>query len=211
MEGEGVMDTRLYEANDMVKVGCHDCAGCFECCRDMGQSVLLDPYDVYRLTNGLQKSFEELMEEHIELHSEAGLILPNLRMRQTDLACSFLDGNGRCSIHALRPGICRLFPLGRNYTPEHMSYFLLEDACPAKNKTKMKISKWIDEPRQKDYHAFLLKWHNLTKKVRATVQSCVETGDAKRITMDFLRNYYLTPYEGDFFEEFEKRVDRSER
>ena len=210
MEGEGMMDTRLYEANDMVKVGCHDCAGCFECCRDMGQSVLLDPYDVYRLTNGLQKSFEELMEEHIELHSEAGLILPNLRMRQTDLACSFLDGNGRCSIHALRPGICRLFPLGRNYTPEHMSYFLLEDACQAKNKTKMKISKWIDEPRQKEYHTFLLNWHNLTKEVRARVQSCIGAGDAKRITMDFLQTFYLTPYEGDFFEEFEKRVDRSE-
>ena len=56
-------NTRLFDGNDMVKVGCHDCVGCSDCCKDMGTSVILDPYDVYRLMRGLGKNFEQLMNE----------------------------------------------------------------------------------------------------------------------------------------------------
>ena len=73
-----VSDTKLYEINDMVKVGCHDCAGCSLCCQNMGDSIILDPYDVFRLTNNLNLSFEQLLSGYVELHVEDGLILPNL-------------------------------------------------------------------------------------------------------------------------------------
>ena len=39
-------------------------------------------------------------------------------------ACYFLNEEGRCSIHSFRPGICRLFPLGRFYEEEGFRYFL---------------------------------------------------------------------------------------
>ena len=32
-------------------------------------------------------------------------------MAEDSESCTFLDENGRCSIHPFRPGICRLFPL----------------------------------------------------------------------------------------------------
>ena len=112
---------RLYGNNDMVKVGCHDCAGCFSCCTDMGESIWLDPYDVYHMTIGLGKNFEELLAKEVEQHVEDGLILPNIRMvdashaknagEEIELRCSFINEAGRCSIHAYRPGFCRLFPL----------------------------------------------------------------------------------------------------
>lgn len=46
-----ISDGRRYGANDMVKADCGDCKGCFDCCKGMGESIVLDPYDVYRLTN----------------------------------------------------------------------------------------------------------------------------------------------------------------
>ena len=46
---EEISDGKLYDSNDMVKADCHDCEGCCDCCQGMGDSVLLDPYDVYRL------------------------------------------------------------------------------------------------------------------------------------------------------------------
>ncbi len=204
---QDISDGRLYEWNDMVKVGCHDCTGCSACCRDMGQSILLDPYDAFRLSSNLGKSFEELLQGPVELHAEEGLILPNLRM-VADGACSFLDSNGRCSIHAFRPGICRLFPLGRNYTPDHLDYFLLLDACPAKNKTKMKVGKWLDCDNLKVYQRFLLDWHNLTKQVRAQVTGCLNDPEmSRKITMAFLQLFYIKPYsKADFYTEFYERV-----
>ena len=58
---EEISDGRLYEANDMVKADCQGCSGCCECCRGMGDSVILDPYDVWQLSRGLKKSPEELL------------------------------------------------------------------------------------------------------------------------------------------------------
>lgn len=139
-----VSDGKLYNWNDLVKVGCHDCSGCSACCRDMGQSVLLDPMDVFRLERNLGQSFEQLLAGPAELHVEDGLILPNLKMAGEEPRCFFLNEQGRCAIHAFRPGICRLFPLGRDYEEGRLRYFLLTDACPAKNKSKVKVRKWLD-------------------------------------------------------------------
>ena len=59
-----ISDGKLYDANDMVKVGCDDCKGCSSCCRGMGESILLDPMDIYRLPsiwNVLLSSFWRLV------------------------------------------------------------------------------------------------------------------------------------------------------
>lgn len=205
-----ISDGKLYGLNDMVKVGCHDCAGCSSCCHDMGESILLDPYDIFRLTKNLNQTLEQLLAGPVELHVEDGLILPNLKMRgDTDPACSFLNEQGRCSIHAFRPGLCRLFPLGRNYEEGKLNYFLLLHECPVKNKSKMKVSKWLDTERIKEYQNFLITWHNLTKNLR--VQLAEQISDniyAKQVNMVFLQIFYRKPFEGeDFYVEFQARLE----
>ncbi len=219
------MDTnerKLYGSNDMVKVGCHDCMGCSSCCRDMGQSIWLDPYDVYYLTRGTNKSFEQLLEKEVEFHVEDGLILPNICMlsvgadntklptKGLEPQCSFLNEEGRCSIHGFRPGFCRLFPLGRNYDGDKLTYFLLEGACDVPNKTKMKVDKWLNIPRIRDYEGFLVKWHNLTKGLRAFYVDAPENESImKAVNIQFLQIFYLTPYdEQDFYLQFEKRMQK---
>ena len=99
----------------MVKADCGGCNGCSRCCHGMGNSIILDPYDVYRMTTGMGKSMQELLAASVELNVVDGVILPNLKMQGAEEACAYLDGGGRCSIHPYRPGICRLFPLGRYY------------------------------------------------------------------------------------------------
>ena len=58
-----ISDGKLYGANDLVKADCGDCKGCSDCCHGMGESIVLDPYDVYRLTKGLNLSFEMLLTD----------------------------------------------------------------------------------------------------------------------------------------------------
>ena len=217
-----ISDGKLYGNNDMAKISCHDCAGCSSCCRDMGDSIRLDPYDVFQLTHHLGKNFEQLLTKEAELHVEDGLILPNLRMARImsgkmaqktseeidETACTFLNAEGRCSIHDFRPGLCRLFPLGRDYEEGKLSYFVLKDGCPAPNKSKVKINKWLGVPRLKDYEKFLVEWHTFTKALRGYFKEHGEDDTAnKAINMKFLQLFYLTVYEDtDFYVEFYQRL-----
>ena len=219
-----ISDGKLYSNQDMARLSCQDCKGCSSCCQDMGDSIWLDAYDAYQLTTNLGVGFEQLLAEKVELHVEDGLILPNLRMvtREDGVqaqkaatldvlpACGFLNDEGRCSIHPFRPGYCRLFPLGRDYDNGKLSYFVLKDACPAPNKSKVKINKWLGVPRIKDYEKFLVTWHGLTKDLRELLVAQQENeAVAKAVNLQFLQIFYLTSYEGaDFYEEFATRMEK---
>lgn len=199
-----ISDGKRYCANDMVKLGCNDCRGCHSCCEGMEDTIVLDPYDIYRLTRSLDLDFQTLMQERIALHVEEGLILPHLAMSELTGACSFLNEEGRCSIHAHRPGICRLFPLGRIYENGGFSYFLQVNECVRESRTKEKVKNWIDTPRLREYEAFILKWHNYIKEMQSFLK---DKADAKDWNMLHLQMFYILPYESeDFYLEFEERL-----
>ena len=202
------MDTKLFDLNDMVRAGCNDCKGCSDCCRGMGQSILLDPYDIWQRETPLGETFAGLMQEKIELHMEERLILPNLKMQGEAECCGFLNQEGRCGIHAFRPGLCRLFPLGRNYEGQKLQYFLLEDVCP-KDRTKVKVKKWLDIPDSRSYTDFLVKWHDLRKNLQKEIAEKEESEPdmIKNRNMELLHIFYEKQYmPEDFFGQFEERL-----
>lgn len=205
---EEISDGRLYKSNDMVKADCHGCKGCHKCCTGMGSSVILDPYDVYRLQWGLKKSLSELLAEaFVELNVVDGVILPNLRMAGREERCAFLDKEGRCSIHEIRPGICRLFPLGRYYENGDFQYFLQVNECTASNRSKVKVSKWIDTPEQGRNHEFLCQWHALLNSLEEAVAGEEDSGRSKQLNLLMLQTFFMRPYETekDFYGQFEVR------
>lgn len=197
----------LYSSNDMAKLGCSECGGCSSCCRGMGQSIILDPYDLFLLHTATGQTFAQLMQEKIELHVEDGLILPSLKMQEESDACGFLDKNGRCSIHTYRPGLCRLFPLGRKYGGNGLKYFLLEDACQIKNRTKIKIRKWLGIESLTKYEDFLVAWHNLRIEVQRQIAERQSDDFAQKINVKLLETFYQKPYDvaHDFYSQFEER------
>ena len=202
---EEISDGRLYTAKDMVRADCHGCEGCSACCHGMGESIILDPYDVYRLEKMEGFSFAESIGRTIELNVVDGVILPNLMMSGEKESCGFLDQEGRCSIHPYRPGICRLFPLGRFYEEGSFRYFLQKDECP-KARTKIKLSKWLDTPELSRYEEFVLHWHYLVKDLEEKV-SGGDVEESKKWNMSLLKLFYLSPYDSsqDFFAQYENR------
>ena len=166
----------------------------------------LDPYDFYRLAKKLGKNFEELLADHLELNVVDGLVLPNLKLAGSDEACTFLNGEGRCSIHDARPGICRLFPLGRVYDNHDFKYFLQVNECYKKNRTKVKISKWIDTPDYEKYREFVIDWHYFLNDMEKKVASMGETA-TKQYVMIVLNMFYVKPYdlERSFYEQYYSR------
>lgn len=207
---EEISDGKLYTANDMVKADCGDCAGCSACCHGMGESIVLDPLDIYRLNTGLEMSFEALMLQYIELNVVDGVVLPNLKMSGAKEACGFLNEKGRCSIHPYRPGICRLFPLGRYYEDGGFQYFLQVHECKKDNRTKVKVKKWIDTPDVKKYEQFVSDWHNFLRKLQERAAESEEK-TAKQISMFLLTQFYSKPYDRsrDFYPQYEERMGQA--
>ena len=204
---EEISDGRLYGGNDMVKADCHGCKGCHKCCTGMGNSVLLDPYDIYRLRQGLGKTLAQLLaEETVELSVTDGVILPNMKMAGEEERCAFLDGEGRCGIHAYRPGICRLFPLGRFYEDGDFRYFLQIHECPREPKAKIKVKRWLGIPELKRYEQFICDWHFYLKELRKKVEEAPEL--IREISLELLKRFYTEPYDlqGDFYGEFYQRL-----
>jgi len=230
-----ISDGRLYGSNDMVKADCHGCRGCHSCCTGMGNSVLLDPYDVYRLQQGVGMGLSGLFAGGmVELNVVDGVTLPNLKMAGEEERCVFLDREGWCSIHASRPGLCRLFPLGRYYENGDFRYFLQVGECGEKNRSKIKVCKWIDTPDEKRNHDFICEWHTLLKWMEEEItmggagteagagrcageaekagmekrEVDVETG--KRLNLLMLKLFFLEPYdvERDFYDQFAQRMAR---
>lgn len=201
---------KLYKAGDLVKADCGGCQGCSACCQGMGDSIKLDPLDVYRLETNLGLTFEELMNSHMELHITEGSILPNLRMQGTKERCTFLNEEGRCVVHGFRPGLCRLFPLGRYYEEGGFSYYLQSQECPKKNKTKIKVGKWLDMPDLKKYEEFAAAWHFLLKDIRNLLEENQDEQLTKELNMYVLNLFYTKPYDSgvDFFAQFEERLEQ---
>lgn len=197
----------LYGSNDMVKLGCGDCKGCSECCRGMGQSIVLDPYDLFQLQSATGQNFVQLMQEKTDLQVQDGLILPSLKMQDATDSCGFLNRDGRCSIHAHRPGLCRLFPLGRSYDEKGLRYFLLEEACMAQNRTKVKIKKWLGVDMLSQYESFLIVWHDLRRDIQERIVKRKSDAYTQGINVKMLELFYQKPYhmEKDFYEQFEER------
>ena len=174
----------------------------------MGNSIILDPYDVYRLTTGLGKTMEELLQTAVELNVVDGVILPNLKMIGEGECCSFLDREGRCSIHPFRPGICRLFPLGRYYENGSFQYFLQTGEC-TENHTKVKVSKWIDTPDMKRNQEFVTTWHYLMNEMEELIAANEDDTFRKNLNLFLLNTFYLSPYEtGDFYMQFASRLEK---
>lgn len=203
------METKFIHLNDLVRADCHDCQGCSACCREMGDSILLDPYDAYQFQRK-EKPLPVLLENgSIALTVWEGMILPHLQMKETTHACSFLSTDGRCSIHDHRPGICRLFPLGRNFSDGKMNYFLLENACQNKSRSKIKVSKWLGIEPAGAYHKFVLEWHDFRREM-VNILAEGEEAQTKQLNLYLLQTFFLAPYDttGDFFAQFAQRTAR---
>lgn len=205
-----ISDGGLYGSEDLVEVSCNGCKGRASCCHGMGKSIVLDPYDIYRLTTNLKLSFEGLLADKLELSLVDGIILPNLRMIGAKEQCAFLNIEGKCSIHGHRPGICRIFPLGRVYDNHRFQYFLQINECVNTSRTKVKVSNWIDTKDLKENEKFLIDWHYFLNDAEEAVKKAADEVTVKNINLCILNLFYLRPYDAEkgFYQQFQERLEK---
>lgn len=193
-----------------MPVGCADCEGCSECCRSTADTIILDPQDMYLLSKGTGKVFTDMIEREIEIRLVDGLILPNLMEEHEgeEEHCLFLTDRGRCSIHAFRPGLCRLYPMGRYYTEGGFRYILQKNECTGRVKTDVRLSDWLgieDLPR---YEAYIQDWHDFRKRVEKVVPILTEKS-RDSVQRYILQVFFVHPYRTrqDFYPQYEARME----
>ena len=213
---EDISDGRRYSKNDMVKLDTCDCAGCYKCCTNVGNTIVLDSFDMFLLEKATNKDFKSLLETgYIELNMIDGLILPNIKMNSNN-QCSFLDDNGRCTVHSNRPGICRLFPLGRIYNEQGFDYFLQKDECIKELRAKIKIKKWLGINNLDEYEQYVLRWHNFIKwvgNIMIKLRDSNQGDEINNLAMLVLNTFFVEKISGDekgFYAEINNKITQIE-
>lgn len=91
----------------------YTCHACSRCCHD--KIIRLNPYEVARLAHNRGIGTSEFLTHYTDA---AGTALK----RVEEGACVFLTANG-CGVHADRPLVCRIYPLGRHVTAQGEEWF----------------------------------------------------------------------------------------
>ncbi|WGX74640.1 YkgJ family cysteine cluster protein [Paraclostridium bifermentans] len=205
---EEISDGKLYDIEDIVKADTCGCDGCNDCCCDVGELVVLTPFDVYEIVTYLGVEFDELIGENIELRQNNKILLPYLKMNDDNKNCSFLNKEGRCNIHSKRPNICRLFPLGRVYKDDNFKYFLQVGNCPKEDLKDIKVSQWVGIDNYDENKKFILEWYKFIKALTFRLKFVRDEKEIEEINQTLLDNCYRVEIEEgkDFYSTFMKNL-----
>ena len=91
----------------------YTCHACSRCCHD--KIIHLNPYEVARLAQNRGIGTTEFLTQYTDA---AGTALKRVEVG----ACIFLTESG-CGVHADRPLVCRIYPLGRHVTAQDGEWF----------------------------------------------------------------------------------------
>ena len=129
-----------------------------------------------------------------------------------DEHCIFLNQEGRCGIHKIRPGFCRLFPLGRLYEDRSFKYILQTKECVKTDRQKIKVRKWLDIPELDQYEKFVNDWHYFLKEISAKLAENTDDAAARTCSLTLLKIFFLTPWDTaqDFYAQWEARMAQAE-
>ena len=189
-----------YEKFHCIADQCKD-----NCCYGWEIDIDEGTMDYYRSLGG------ELGKE-ITSHIREGE--ENTMIMREDGYCPFLNEKGRCNIHAIRPGICRLFPLGRCYDGEGgFQYFLQIYECKKEPKSKVKIKNWLGVEEIGRYENFVAQWHYFQKDARKVLEGISQEALVKKLHLYLLTLFYQKPYDGkrDFYSQFEQRLQEAKQ
>ena len=150
------------------------------------------------------------MNKQLELTLVDGVALPSLKMSEEG-RCFFLNKEGRCDVHSARPGICRLFPLGRIYEENGFSYFLQIHECTKGEHTPVRVSEWLDTPNMKKYEKYIGEWHSFLLAWQRQVHETTDENVKRQTVMYLLMQFFFKSYQAteDFYPQFYARLEEA--
>lgn len=171
-----VVEPREYSGEDRFRFRCYPGIGCFtRCCS--GIRINLTPYDIWRLKNRLNLSYEEFLTRYTEPASIDRTPLPIVVIKlqeDDDKSCPFLTPEG-CTVYDDRPSTCRYYPIGRAHMKklDHTGlreFFIKinEDHCMGHTEEKeWTIDEWRQDQGSDLYDEITRDWLEVVIKAKS--------------------------------------------
>lgn len=94
-----------------------------------------------------------------------------------------------------------------------LKYIIQIHECAKKNRSKIKVKKWIDTPDLRQYRKFVWDWHQFLLDVQEVFYQTEDADLIKNLNMYVLSRFYTKSYEEnrDFYEQFYERLEESKK
>ncbi len=154
------MDERLLKAVENMEhnaLGIDDefefkCLVCGKCCKNRSD-IILTTRDLYNIASLLSRTPEYIVERYCDVYIGQDSRIPIVRLKPVgdEQVCSLLR-NKKCIVHAAKPTVCALYPLGRGVMIDENvdgteklepKYFLQPDTCGTKEQTHT-VRSWLN-------------------------------------------------------------------
>jgi Fe-S-cluster containining protein len=161
------------------------CSRCGECCRHVEYSVMLEPFDIFRIAGYLKRNGyamldpEDVIMEYADVKALGSVEYPVFLLKTAGARkeCVFLR-DGCCSIHEAKPRACRLYPLGAwpNDDMNGFDYFIASQRSQHFHDPSIRAGDWMDENFSAEERAIVLADAQSTAEIAPLLQRLKKVG-----------------------------------
>ena len=201
------------------------CLQCGRCCKNR-EDILLNPYDLYRISKELNRQPREIIKQYCEVYIGETSRFPCVLLKQKgkEKVCPFLKKT-RCIVHKNKPTVCALFPLGKGVSysssgededsdiPEGEIIYFLQDVACGKRDEQHTISEWLEAFNLQESEEWFLEWSKQLNTMSFHLQKIEKYAPEK--VMQLLYNKVFADiylgYSGseDFMIQFRKKAEHT--
>jgi len=196
--------------DDTFAFGCNECG---ECCRDR-EDILLMPLDLFKIAKHLKTTITDIIDDYCEFYEGQTSKLPVVRIKPTEYrkTCPFCK-TGKCIIHAQKPAVCALFPLGRitNGETNELTYFKQEGVCGNQNQTHT-VREWLSAFDMIEDEPITIIWNQKISELSELLCGIYKEFDFNHDTINsmlFMNLYLRYDLKQDFLPQFKANSDEA--
>ena len=206
-------NTRAVSRNETVPFHCRMCG---ECCRDIADSIMLEPMDAYRLARYLRERGAPVTgtEDVLARYAHAAWLEDCLPVFLLDTvgtadACVFLK-DGRCSMYEARPRVCRLYPfsVGPGNRGRAFQYVLCTEKPHHFADSMVMVKDWLSQNFSREARAVLKADYDALPGLGQTIRA-MGRERFKRLAFQFLYyRYYNYNLDEPFLPQFLSNLEK---
>lgn len=209
------MNSKRYEELLEHTIGLDDtfrfhCTACGQCCKNR-EDILLNPYDLYRIANHLNVEMGHVVQDYCVWYIGQTSKLPVVAVNIKGV-CPFLE-NKRCRIHAAKPTVCALYPLGRAGTEDGIRY-LVQDVNCGTTEEEHTVREWLAGYGLEDSEEWFIEWQKTILPLTGRMRELAEKVSEETLNMVahglLVALYVNYERERPFMEQFQENVGKIE-
>jgi Fe-S-cluster containining protein len=105
------------------------CTGCGNCCSGSSGYIWLNKQEQINISKKLNLPLKKFLEKYTFI-AENKISLKEIKKKENDYWCIFLEKNKKCKIYDVRPHQCKSYPYWKNVVDDkNYLEFVLQD-CP---------------------------------------------------------------------------------